>query len=194
MRSYPYSNPFETDSFLLQKCYTEVSSAPTSMLAFLSPLTHRSCVILGRVCCVGWQQSQLEEMNLAQCYVHPHSKFPVSTQAQKPQRKPRQQKATCKTEGLREKKKRKKKSICIGHLKPVFFRIKKMHVQLKAKRKFYRKKETAQAKLENAVCSAVGESVYIKHINFDLPLWTASIFMPNSCFSLSQCIELRSFC
>lgn len=59
-----------------------------------------------------------------------------------------------------------------------------MHVQLKALQ-FHRIEETAQAKLENAVCSAVGESVYIKHMNSLLPLRTASIFMSNSCFSLS---------
>jgi len=68
-----------------------------------------------------------------------------------------------------------------------------MHVQLKAQQKFYIEKEIAQVKVENAVCSAVSESVYIKHKNSVLSLCTACIFMSNSCFSLSQHIELCSF-
>lgn len=66
---------------------------------------------------------------------------------------------------------------------PVFLQIKKkMHVQqsmtkiLKQcsntliKNDQYREKEIAQANLENAVCSAMGESIYIKHMNSVSPL------------------------
>lgn len=45
-----------------------------------------------------------------------------------------------------------------------------MHEKLKARQKFYRKKEMVQVITENAVCSAVGESVCIKHKTSVLPL------------------------
>lgn len=109
----------------------------------------------------------------------PTPKFQVSTRKQKPQ-----ESQDSRRQHAREKDLEKKKSICIGHLKPVFLPIKKCMYNSKALQ-FHRIEETAQAKLENAVCSAVGESVYIKHMNSVLPLQTASIFMSNSCFSLS---------
>lgn len=93
----------------------------------------------------------------------PTLKFQVSTLTQKPQRKTRQQKQHARQKDLG------KKSICIGHLS---LKI-PQHVQMKAWQIFYIKKEIAQAKLENAVCSVAGESVYTKHMNSALPLWTA---------------------
>lgn len=180
MKSYPYSNPFETDSFLLQNCYTGGIIFPDKYISlFFSPHTQDLCdSVRGLLCVMAAIAARGDECCIMLgAFPSPTPKFQVSTREQKPQESQDSRRQHAREKDLE------KKSICIGHLKPVFLQI-KMHVQLKALQ-FHRIEEIAQAKLENAVCSAVGESVYIKHMNSVLPLRTASIFMSNSCFSLS---------
>lgn len=76
---------------------------------------------------------------------------------------------------MQERKDIEQKTICLRHLKHVFFADKHAHTTKSVTKnlqqcsnfvkndQYREKKEMAQAKLENAICIVVGESVYTKH-------------------------------